>query len=93
MIRWISIYLLLCSAILFMAALLNADGISAASGFGGTAIVAVGASFFLPVGPLAKIGEVLAALAATGLGVFRSIAGARYETWDPPASARMTKAS
>jgi glycosyltransferase involved in cell wall biosynthesis len=92
-IRWISIYLLLCSATLFMGALLDADESSAASGFGGTAVVAVGAAFFLPVGPLAKIGEVLTALAATGLGVFRSIAGARYETWDPPASARMTKAS
>jgi hypothetical protein len=34
--------------------------------------------------------DVLLAFLATGLGVWRSVQGDRFQTWNPPDSARMT---
>ena len=39
-------------------------------------------------GLLAQVGSVLQAFVATGIGVWRSIQGARFQTWNPPASTR-----
>lgn len=42
----------------------------------------------LPSGPIARLREVLSAFVATGVGVWRSLLGDRFQTWTPPSSAR-----
>jgi hypothetical protein len=38
--------------------------------------------------PFAQIAEIMSAFAGTGLGVWRSLRGERYQTWTPAASIR-----
>ncbi|MGD0502992.1 MAG: glycosyltransferase [Steroidobacteraceae bacterium] len=88
LIRWFTIYLLAASAIAFDAALLaSGHGILAAAGaaFGAAALL-LGRFCSLP--PFAQITEILSAFAGTGLGVWRSLRGDRYQTWTPAASIR-----
>jgi hypothetical protein len=40
------------------------------------------------VTPFAQVTEILSAFAGTGLGVWRSLRGERYQTWTPAASIR-----
>jgi cellulose synthase/poly-beta-1,6-N-acetylglucosamine synthase-like glycosyltransferase len=42
----------------------------------------------LPSGPFARLREVVAAFLATGIGVWRSLRGERFQTWTPASSAR-----
>lgn len=87
LIRWLSIYFLAVSATAFLAALTVA-------GYAGLAV----ASFALAalcvllgrvhVRPFAQIVDVLTALTGAGLGVWRSIRGERYQTWNPATSIR-----
>jgi len=88
LIRWFTIYLLAISAIAFDAALIVS----------GRALVAValvvcitGALLlgrFSSMRPFAQITEIVSAFAGTGLGVWRSMRGERYQTWTPAASIR-----
>jgi hypothetical protein len=41
-----------------------------------------------PLKPFAQIAGVIAAFTGTGLGVWRSLRGERYQTWTPAASIR-----
>jgi hypothetical protein len=43
---------------------------------------------FSSMKPFAQITEIVAAFAGTGLGVWRSLRGERYQTWSPAASIR-----
>lgn len=57
------------------------------------ALLAVGAGIAVAVGSarggkLATLRDALGAFAATGIGVARSLRGDRFQTWNPPASAR-----
>jgi hypothetical protein len=40
-------------------------------------------------GAIGKIREILSAMIATGIGVYRSLRGERFQTWNPPESARV----
>jgi cellulose synthase/poly-beta-1,6-N-acetylglucosamine synthase-like glycosyltransferase len=87
LIRWFTIYLLAASALAFDAALLvSGHGVLAAGGTAGTAAVLLLGRF--SVTPFAQITEILSAFAGTGLGVWRSLRGERYQTWTPAASIR-----
>src|SRR5882672_2774903 len=88
LIRWFTIYLLAISGVAFYAAL-------AVAGHAGVAValtVCIAAAFLLgcfsTMKPFAQIAGIVAAFAATGLGVWRSLRGERYQTWDPAASIR-----
>jgi hypothetical protein len=51
--------------------------------------IAVGFTIWLMHwGPVGKLREILGAMLATGIGVMRSWQGERFQTWNPPASAR-----
>jgi disulfide bond formation protein DsbB len=43
-------------------------------------------------GAVSRLREILAAFAATGLGVYRSMRGDTFQIWTPPASARTVPA-
>ena len=87
-IRWFTIYLLALSFIAFDVALIVA-------GRGGIAVaLAVCCAGALLLGrfsswrPFAQIAGITLALTGTGLGVWRSLCGERYQTWTPAASIR-----
>jgi cellulose synthase/poly-beta-1,6-N-acetylglucosamine synthase-like glycosyltransferase len=88
LIRWFTIYFLALSFIAFHAALV-------VSGRGRIAVaLALCCSGALLLGrfsslkPFAQIAGIMLALAGTGLGVWRSLRGERYQTWTPAASIR-----
>jgi cellulose synthase/poly-beta-1,6-N-acetylglucosamine synthase-like glycosyltransferase len=88
LLRWLAIYLLVAGGMLAMAGLaLLQDwlllGVIVALAACGGILMAV-ASSGLP----ATLRDVLGAFVATGIGVLRSVRGDRFQTWNPPASAR-----
>jgi cellulose synthase/poly-beta-1,6-N-acetylglucosamine synthase-like glycosyltransferase len=88
LIRWFTIYLLAIAAIAFESALIVAGHPAIA------AVLLVCTAGGLLVGclsslkPFAQLADVVAAFAGTGLGVWRSLRGERYQTWTPAASIR-----
>jgi hypothetical protein len=88
LIRWFTIYLLAMAAIAFDAALIVAGRALIAMAL---VICMAGALLlgrFSSLRPFAQIAEIVSAFAGTGLGVWRSIRGERYQTWTPAASIR-----
>jgi cellulose synthase/poly-beta-1,6-N-acetylglucosamine synthase-like glycosyltransferase len=88
LIRWFTIYLLILSGVAFEAALL-VSGHAAA----GIALFACCAAAMLlgcvsSMKPFAQVADILGAFAGTGIGVWRSLRGERYQTWTPAASIR-----
>ncbi len=88
LLRWVCAYFLAASAVFGVLAV--AVGLGAAAGFGALVLLAGGGLLVArsASGPLGKLHEVLAAFVATGTGVFRSLRGDTFQTWNPPASAR-----
>jgi hypothetical protein len=88
LIRWFTIYLIAASALAFDAALLASGhgALAAAGAAGAAAVVLLGR--FSSLTPFTQITEILSAFAGTGLGVWRSLRGERYQTWTPAASIR-----
>jgi cellulose synthase/poly-beta-1,6-N-acetylglucosamine synthase-like glycosyltransferase len=88
LIRWFTIYLLALAAISLMAALIIAGHARIAV----TLIVCAAAALLLgsisPMKPFAQLTGVISAFTGTGLGVWRSLRGKRYQTWTPAASIR-----
>ncbi len=89
LLRWLTIYLLAASGVCLLGGLTMA-------GYGIAALVVVilavaGAAVAARVrrGPLAALWDILGAFVATGIGVWRSVQGQRFQTWNPPASARV----
>jgi cellulose synthase/poly-beta-1,6-N-acetylglucosamine synthase-like glycosyltransferase len=90
LLRWLTIHLLGFGilALLDGIVLLNPAAAVAASFI---ALAALGGIFLSRSGKIAKVlQDVLLAFLATGLGVWRSVQGDRFQTWNPPDSARMT---
>ncbi len=88
LLRWFTIYLLAISAAAFVAALLAAGHAPAAI----LLVAAIAATLLLgrfsSLKPFAQIGGVMSAFAGTGLGLWQSWRGQRYQTWSPAASIR-----
>lgn len=88
LVRWFTVYLLAISATTFIGALLVA-------GHSGLAVALItclsGALLvgrFTSMKPFAQIAEIMSSFAGTGLGVWHSLRGERYQTWTPAASIR-----
>ena len=88
LLRWLTIYLLGASAVSLLAGLATMGAPSLARGLLAAGIAVIVAMMAIPIGPLAVLRDLLAAFLATGIGVWRSLRGARFQTWNPPASAR-----
>ncbi len=90
LLRWLVVYLLGAGAVIGLAglALAGADRLTAVLLAAGLALLA--AILLARRGPLATLRDVLGAFLATGVGVFCSLRGDRFQTWNPPASARGT---
>lgn len=88
LLRWFTIYLLALAAFAFVGAALVAGRFEIAA-----LMVAGLAAFWLlghrwPVQPFSQLFDILSAMAGAGLGVWRSLAGERFQTWTPAASIR-----
>jgi cellulose synthase/poly-beta-1,6-N-acetylglucosamine synthase-like glycosyltransferase len=86
--RWLSIYFLTGATLSFLAAL-----VVAGYGLLALALVAAGIAFlslgfFASMKPFAQVTDVLLALTGTGLGVWRSLRGERFQIWTPANSIR-----
>jgi cellulose synthase/poly-beta-1,6-N-acetylglucosamine synthase-like glycosyltransferase len=88
LIRWFTIYLLAMSFAFFEAALVvvGHPRVAVALLIGGAAALLLGCISSLK--PFAQISGIVAAFAGTGLGIWRSVRGERYQTWTPAASIR-----
>ena len=86
--RWFTIYLLGLSALAFEAAMVVAGYWHAAAAVTGCAAIALMLGFFWSVKPFAQMAQIVAAFAGTGVGVWRSLRGERYQTWNPATSIR-----
>ncbi|WP_425259333.1 glycosyltransferase family 2 protein [Rubrivivax sp. RP6-9] len=88
LLRWFTIYLLAIAFVALAAAALVAGWPLAAAG--GVALLAtlwlLGHRF--PVQPVAQLFDILSAMAGAGVGVWRSLLGDRFQTWQPAASIR-----
>jgi cellulose synthase/poly-beta-1,6-N-acetylglucosamine synthase-like glycosyltransferase len=88
LIRWFTIYFLATAAIAFDAAIILAGHARTAVAL---AICVAGAlllGHFSSIRPFAQIAGIISAFTGTGLGVWRSLRGERYQTWVPAASIR-----
>jgi cellulose synthase/poly-beta-1,6-N-acetylglucosamine synthase-like glycosyltransferase len=88
LIRWFSIYLLVIAALAFEGALIVAGHASLAAALAVCTAAALYLGCVSSIRPFAQFAGTIAALAGTGLGVWRSMRGDRYQTWVPAASIR-----
>jgi len=87
LLRWFSIYLLAAGALALAAGLALAGAwwlLAALAGSGVGVLLAAAAG----VAPAAKLVDIAGALLATGVGVWKSLRGERFQTWTPAASIR-----
>jgi hypothetical protein len=90
LLRWFVIYFLGAGGVLLLSGLLAASAwtaffcVIAALVIGGVVLLAWPGPF------AAMMRDIIIAFTATGLGVMRSLRGERFQTWEPPASARQS---
>jgi cellulose synthase/poly-beta-1,6-N-acetylglucosamine synthase-like glycosyltransferase len=93
LLRWLTIFFLVAGAIFLAAGIaLVVDlhvfiTLLVVAGLCGAAVAV------WPGGKLATLREAFSAFIATGIGVLRSLRGERFQTWNPPASARSPAAA
>ncbi len=88
LIRWFTVYLLAIAALAFEAAMIVAGHAALAAALLLGAAAALGLGCVSSTRPFAQFAGAVAALVGTGLGVWRSMRGDRYQTWTPAASIR-----
>lgn len=92
LLRWIAILPLGAATLLFgLGAALAIDRFGDSIWLAAAAVVlaaVASATLLSRDGPFATIREILLAFLATFIGVLRSLSGQRFQTWEPPSSAR-----
>ena len=89
LLRWLTIYLLAASGVCLLGGLTLAGYGSAALLLAILGVAGAAVAARVRRGPLAALWDILGAFVATGIGVWRSLQGQRFQTWNPPASARV----
>jgi cellulose synthase/poly-beta-1,6-N-acetylglucosamine synthase-like glycosyltransferase len=88
LLRWVSIYFLALAAVTFLAALVSAGYFMLALALIVMTVLGAWLGHRWSLKPFAQVVDLLSALAGTGLGVWRSIRGERFQTWTPANSIR-----
>lgn len=88
LLRWFAIYLLALAYVAFVAVVVvtGSPWQVAAAAVPLAALWLLGYRF--PVQPVAQVFDILSAMAGAGVGVWRSVRGHLYQTWQPAASLR-----
>ncbi len=90
LVRWFGIYFVVLGIGAAMAALWTMGLAAGALLLPPALACAYWAARQLPLGPAAKVLEILRAMAATGVGLVKSVWGERFQTWELPQSSRKT---
>lgn len=88
LLRWFSGVLLALSGLMFLAGLAAMHAWIVLAGCVTAAVLVSAIGLVRPSSLPGKLLDIAGAFAATGIGVFRSLRGDRFQTWTPPASAR-----
>ena len=88
LLRWLSIYFLAGAALACLLAMLVAGRPALAAGLIGLALLGAVLGSRWSIKPFAQIVDLLTALAGAGIGVWRSLRGERFQTWQPASSIR-----
>ena len=88
LLRWVCIYFLAVAAVAFLAAMLSAGYAAIAGALLGLSVFLALLGYRWSIKPFAQVVDLLTALAGTGLGVWRSLRGERFQTWTPANSIR-----
>lgn len=88
LLRWACIYFLAVAALALLAALVSGGYGLIALALSGLALLAGLLGYRWSIKPFAQIVDLLTALAGTGLGIWRSMRGERFQTWTPANSIR-----
>ncbi len=87
LLRWFTIYLLAAAALCLVTGITLSFGLLMGLATAGVGAATVTIVTVVSDGPIGKIGSILEAFAATGLGIWRSYRGERFETWASPTRA------
>ena len=88
LLRWLTIYLLAAGAACVVAGLALAQVWAVLACVPAAVVAGLALMARVRRGPVAAVQDALGAFVATGIGVWRSLRGERFQTWNPPASAR-----
>lgn len=88
LLRWVCIYFLAVAAAALFVAMLSAGYAAVACALLALSVFAAFLGYRWSIKPFAQVVDLLTALAGTGLGVWRSIRGERFQTWTPANSIR-----
>ena len=88
LLRWLTIYILAIGSACFIGGIAMSAGWVIAVALAVVGLAALAAVWLSKTGPLGKLSSVLQAFVATGIGVWKSLLGVRFQTWTPPASTR-----
>ncbi len=88
LLRWLTAGLLVAGVLCWIGAIVAAEAWWLLAGAAVAGSVVGLAMFTARSGILATLRDILGAFLATGIGVWRSWRGDRFQTWNPPASAR-----
>ena len=86
-IRWTTIFWIIASLFFLGLALSRIFGIASTVGFYAISALALRSGYELRFPGCRQLFEILAAFVSSGIGVFQSLRGKRYQTWKPPATA------
>lgn len=86
--RWLTIFFLSSGLSLFELGLFASGHMLTAAILGAIGVVCLGIGHLSRSGPFAQGWDILSAFAGTGLGVWRSMRGERFQTWTPATSIR-----
>ena len=88
LLRWLVAYLLAGGSALMLGGIALAGAGGLAAGLLIAGLAGLGVLAWAPTAKVATVRDMLGAFLATGIGVWRSLGGDRFQTWNPPASAR-----
>lgn len=88
LLRWMALYTLALAVLLIEAAIVLAGQPVAALVLAILGAIGLWVGRTFQVTPLSQIWDILTAFAGTGLGVWRSLRGEKFQTWTPAASIR-----
>ncbi len=92
LLRWLVIYLLAASAFTLIAGLVLAQAWTVLAVVVGVGLLAAILLATATRGPILAVRSILSAFVATGIGVWYSVRGQRFQTWSPPGSSRLAPA-
>lgn len=84
LLRWLTIYLQAAGALLVLAGLAAGEGVAVAASAAALGLLGGAVLWRASHGRLGQLGSIFRAFVATGLGVWRSFQGDRFQTWISP---------